>query len=384
MPALRFPEFSGEWEVKTGNQVTLKITKGSSPNWQGFAYQSKGTLFITSENVRDGFLDISAPKFLPPEFHSRQKNSRLKHGDILINIVGASIGRCCLFMEKRDASTNQAVALFRVSPEHSQFFISYCYQQNRIQSIIRGTQSDSARSNLSLTDLNQLIFTLPLLAEQQKIADFLGAVDERLDGLHKKRDLLRDYKRGAMQKIFNQQIRFTRDDGTAFPDWEEKRINKVARKTASVVTAHSIEDDQGEFPVYGASGYIKGISTYASELEYISIVKDGAGVGRLLLCAPKSSVLGTLDSIIAIDQNDTKFLYYRLSMINFVPFITGSTIPHIYFRDYGKLRVEFPHADEQKKIADFLSAIDEKIEAVESQITATEAFKKGLLQQMFV
>ncbi|MEO1467279.1 MAG: restriction endonuclease subunit S, partial [Cyanobacteria bacterium J06633_1] len=96
-PKRRFPEFcdAGEWIRKSGDEITIKITKGSSPNWQGFSYKSQGVLFITSENVRDGFLDVSNPKYLPEKFYEKQKSSQLSHGDILINIVGASIGRSC-------------------------------------------------------------------------------------------------------------------------------------------------------------------------------------------------------------------------------------------------------------------------------------------------
>ncbi|MBE0502276.1 MAG: restriction endonuclease subunit S, partial [Desulfuromonadales bacterium] len=179
-PELRFGGFSEEWAQKTGAEITDKITKGSSPTWQGFEYTKQGVLFVTSENVRDGFLDVSKPKYLPVEFYDKQKNSSLRFGDILINIVGASIGRCCLYSRNERAFTNQAVALFRVKESNSIDFVAYCYQQSRIQKIISGTQSESARPNLSLTDLRELQFNIPSPSEQQKIAAFLGAVDNKL------------------------------------------------------------------------------------------------------------------------------------------------------------------------------------------------------------
>lgn len=225
---------------------------------------------------------------------------------------------------------------------------------------------------------------IPSLPEQKKIATFLGVVDAKLAALRDRVALLERYKRGLMQALFSQSLRFTKPDGTAFPDWEEKRLGEVAKKTSSSVTAQSIEEDAGEFPVYGASGYLKCISSYASESEHISIVKDGAGVGRLFLCPRFSSVLGTLDSIVANGKNHTRFVYYWLSLVNFEPFITGSTIPHIYFRDYSKLVLLLPHPDEQQKIAEVLSAIDAKIAAGSDQVAQMEQFKKGLLQQMFV
>jgi type I restriction enzyme, S subunit len=204
VPSLRFPEFreAGEWVEKSGDEITIKITKGSSPNWQGFSYQTKGVLFITSENVRDGFLDISNPKYLSEEFYEKQQNSQLSYGDILINIVGASIGRSCLYVLEDRAFTNQAVALFRVNRNISFVFISYYYQNGEIQRKMFETQSESARPNLSLTDLKDMEFYLPTLPEQQKIAACLSSLDELITAHSQKLDALKKHKKGLMQQLF--------------------------------------------------------------------------------------------------------------------------------------------------------------------------------------
>ncbi len=204
VPKLRFPEFrdAGEWILKTGDEITVKITKGSSPNWQGFSYQSQGVLFITSENVRDGYLDVSIPKYLPEEFYEKQQNSQLSFGDILINIVGASIGRSCLYLLKNKAFINQAVALFRVNKNTSFKFISYYYQNDEIQREMFGTQSESARPNLSLADLKNMEFYLPSFDEQQKIAACLSSVDELIAAQSQKVEALLTHKKGLMQQLF--------------------------------------------------------------------------------------------------------------------------------------------------------------------------------------
>lgn len=203
-PRLRFPEFegAGNWAKKAGNALTTKITKGSSPSWQGFSYQKEGVLFVTSENVRDGFLDVSSPKFLPREFYAKQRNSHLCYGDILINIVGASIGRTCLYLMKSDAFTNQAVALFRVNDQNSFKFLSYCYQNDQIQNAVFKSQSDSARPNLSLSDLREMEFVVPALAEQQTIADCLTSLDDLITAQFQKLDTLKTHKKALMQQLF--------------------------------------------------------------------------------------------------------------------------------------------------------------------------------------
>ncbi len=175
---------SNFWSTHTGEELTTKITKGSSPRWQGFEYQKEGVLFITSENVRDGYLDITAPKYLPDAFGDKAKNSKLWRGDILINIVGASIGRVCTFnLEKVEANVNQAVCVFRVkSPHLPEFFLQY-FQAPHVRSRLMGETSDSARPNLSLTDFREFEFEVPPVQEQRKIAKILRTWDEALEKL---------------------------------------------------------------------------------------------------------------------------------------------------------------------------------------------------------
>jgi type I restriction enzyme S subunit len=158
----------------------------------------------------------------------------------------------------------------------------------------------------------------------------------------------------------------------------------VASKKSSNIAANKIEENIGEFIIYGASGILKSVDFFEEENDDISIVKDGAGVGRILFCKGKSSVLGTLD-IIKPNQNiNTYFLYCLLNNIDFTKYITGSTIPHIYFKDYKNEDCGIPSLSEQTKIANFLSAIDSKINHCGMQIEKMEGWKKGLLQQMFV
>lgn len=194
-----------------------------------------------------------------------------------------------------------------------------------------------------------------------------------------------------MQKIFPStssgqvpEIRFKDDNGGEFGDWEEKSLGEVSSKQSSNVSANKIEENFGEYIIYGASGVLKRVDFYPQENDYISIIKDGAGVGRIFYCEGKTSVLGTMEMIKPNKGIDTYFLYCLLNNIDFTKFITGSTIPHIYFKDYSKVNCGIPSLEEQTKIAQFLSAIDDKIGLVGNQIVETVAYKKGLLQGMFI
>ena len=240
--------------------------------------------------------------------------------------------------------------------------------------------------------ISQIKFNYPQSKEQQKIANFLTAIDNRIHTLEKKKTLLEQYKKGVMQKIFKQELRFKDDtstslsasDGKAFPEWEEKKLGEVCSKKSSNISANKIEENFGEYIIYGASGVLKKVDFYKEENDYVSIIKDGAGVGRIVYCKGKSSVLGTMEIIKPNSKLNTYFLYCLLENVNFKKYITGSTIPHIYFKDYKKEKCNIPPLEEQTKIANFLSAIDISVELVTKKIEHTKTFKKGLLQQMFV
>jgi hypothetical protein len=128
--------------------------------------------------------------------------------------------------------------------------------------------------------MNKFSFFYPNIPEQTKIASFLTAVDDKLQTLKKKKQLLEQYKKGVMQKIFSQEIRFKDDNGNEFAEWEVKKLGEVANKKSSNISANKIEDNFGDYIIYGASGILKKVDFYKEEDDYISIIKDGAGVGE--------------------------------------------------------------------------------------------------------
>lgn len=197
-----------DWEVVSGSEISVLITKGASPKWQGFDYQSEGMLFVTSENVRDGRLDILNPKFLPIEFNEKVRKSQLKNNDILINIVGASIGRCCLYSSNYEyANINQAICLLRVESNILPQYIAFYLQGDETIKRLLGSQNGSARQNLSLSDMKKFKFLLPLKEEQKKIAQILSKVDEKIDILQEKKKAYQAMKKGLMQVLLTGQVR---------------------------------------------------------------------------------------------------------------------------------------------------------------------------------
>jgi type I restriction enzyme S subunit len=117
--------------------------------------------------------------------------------------------------------------------------------------------------------------------------------------------------------------------------WEIKTLGEVCDKASSNIAQNKLNDNEGIYPIYGASGFIKNIDFYQQENEYIAIVKDGSGVGRVTLYPEKSSVLGTLQYIIPNEKVTTRYIYYFLNSIDFDKYKCGAAIHHIYFNVYS-------------------------------------------------
>jgi type I restriction enzyme S subunit len=147
------------------------ITKGESPNWQGFNYVDNGIPFVRSENVLWGSIDLSDVAKIPEEFHKKLKRSQLKPNDVLINLVGASIGRCGIFSSDGEANINQAVALVRVNEALIPSYLMNLLLSPRMQKEIQESKVETARPNISLKDLRLFTIPLPSPSEQQKIVE---------------------------------------------------------------------------------------------------------------------------------------------------------------------------------------------------------------------
>jgi type I restriction enzyme S subunit len=168
------------WKVEELGSFAERITKGESPKWQGFEYQDDGALFVTSENVRLGAIDLSAPKFVPLEFNSKLSRSELRPGDLLVNLVGASIGRSCIFPGyNRPANINQAVAVVTIDKSRlDHVFLSGLLVSEHGQQLLLNNRVEGARANISLTDLRELRVPVPPVPLQHEFARRVAAVDK--------------------------------------------------------------------------------------------------------------------------------------------------------------------------------------------------------------
>lgn len=184
----RFVEMFGDPIENTYSFPILKlgelselITKGASPSWQGYSYteDSTQTLFVTSENVREGYMDFSSIKYVEDAFNEKQKRSMIQKGDYLINIVGASIGRAAQFNMDCKANMNQAAALVRIKDNTiSDNYLLYYLNSDKAQMMYNSMKSDTGRANLSLQDIANLEILVPDLTLQVKFASFVEEIDK--------------------------------------------------------------------------------------------------------------------------------------------------------------------------------------------------------------
>lgn len=245
--------------------------------------------------------------------------------------------------------------------------------------------------------VKKLIIPIPSLPEQTKIANFLTAVDEKLAQLTSKHDLLTQYKKGVMQQIFSQELRFKDDDGREFAEWEEREIKDIAEVNPK---SESLPD---EFIYIDLESVEKGIL-----LKESVVIKDDAPSraqrllqmndvlfqmvrpyqgNNLLFCKSGSYVASTGYAQLRTSESPV-FLYYLLHLESFTAEVmnrcTGTSYPAINSSDLASMPILVPCRAEQTKIAKFLTAIDDKITATQTQHAAVKQYKQGLLQQMFV
>ena len=249
-----------------------------------------------------------------------------------------------------------------------------------------------------------LPFTFPQLPEQQKIASFLSAVDEKIQQLTKKKELLEQYKKGVMQQLFSGQLRFKDQNGNPYPDWEENtRLGdltyKVGKKNKENIQypIYSINNQEGFRPQseqfdgldsndrgYDISLYkIVESETFAYNPARINVGSIGYSydlekviVSSLYVCFKTTEELEDLFLLVYLDT----YNFHK----DILRYEEGGVRQYLFYENFSQIKVPLPSIEEQQKIATYLSSIDTKIEAVNNQITQTQLFKRGLLQKMFV
>ena len=301
---------------------------------------------------------------------------------------------------KQDLSDSKFIQ-YRISTD--KFFYHFFYSSKG------GTGN---QSNVSIEDLKLLELSFPSKEEQTKIASFLSAVDEKISQLTQKHALLSQYKQGMMQKLFSQQLRFKADDGSEFGEWEEVRLGNLVDLTSGFAFKSDFFSEDGNklitpknFTTTGKANFTDTNTKWTTEIsdkKYIcrpndllvlltDLTQSCELLGKPILLSQDDGNVLLNQRIVKIIPNrklEKPFLLYLLLTDDFHELIvstaSGTTVKHSSNKVLQSFHFYLPCLEEQTKIANFLSAIAQKIEVVAHQIEQAKTWKKGLLQQMFV
>lgn len=250
--------------------------------------------------------------------------------------------------------------------------------------------------SLSKSTIEKIKINLPTFPEQQKIASFLSAVDEKIQQLSRKKELVEQYKKGVMQQLFSGKLRFKDENGNEYPDWEEKKLGDAATITMgqSPDSKSYNTDSQGTLLIQGNADIKERVT---SPRQWTNAPTKTCQIGDLILTvrAPVGSVAKSMHyacigrgvcSIINKKKAVQEFLYQFLIgyETKWGSLEQGSTFTAVSGNEIKGLKINLPSLPEQQKIANFLLSIDVKIENTKDELEKVQTFKKGLLQQLFV
>lgn len=399
-PELRFGGYGGAWKkMKLSEAASIKRGRFSPRPRNNPIYYGGEIPFVqtsdvvTSEGLIKDFSQTLNEKGL--------EVSKLFPAETILMTIAANIGHTGVL--QIDMACPDSLVGIRCKTHVNPYFLNYllAIQQPRLDYLA----PEAAQKNINVEFLTPYPVTLPSIPEQEKIAAFLSAVDERIQQLGSKKELLEDYKKGVMQQLFSQELRFKQEDGSDFPDWEEQKLS-------SVLHEHK-EKSSGKEEVFSVSvhkGLINQIEHLgrvysAANTDHYSKVKPGDIVytksptgefpyGIIKQAHIEEDVI--VSPLYAVFTPKTYWLGYILN-VHFESIINTHNYLHSIIQKGAKNTINITNSnfltkdlqlpvsnEEIEKVGRFVRSIDEKIEFLTEQIDHTRSFKKGLLQQMFV
>jgi type I restriction enzyme S subunit len=379
IPELRFPEFEGEWEKTRLMKITNNISSGKSKR------SKKGSFDLYGSMSKIG----------------KTNDLLYRKPTILVARVGANAGQVNLATGEYGVTDNTLI----VEPENSINikFLKELLNKSRLSRLVIG----SGRPLVTGGDISKLILKIPSKQEQQKISSFLSLIDKKIELLKKKKELLELYKKGVMQKIFNQEIRFKDEDGNDYPEWEEKRLGEIVKIRGGYAFKSKNFLTKG-VPIIRISNIPnKGRYTNSENLVYYEMAEKlqdyqiRSGEAIIALSGATTGKVGVLriDQPAFLNQRvgvfmrdnikvDYDFLIHYVFSQNFQKeinkFLVAGAQPNISISDINTIKTIFPSLREQAEIAGFLNRLLKLTENTQDTMKNMKTFKKGLLQKMFI
>lgn len=406
VPKLRFPNFSMPWISKTLGDV-FEITSGSTPSRSNLNYFKNGHIsWVKTTDLNNGLIQSTQEKVTENAIAETSSLKILPKGTVFVAMYGGfnQIGRTGMLLD--DAACNQALSAIKPNKKNSDPYFLLSYLNFKVDAWKLFAASSRKDPNITKKDVSNFTFIHPCIEEQIKIADFLSSIDEKITLLSKQYELLCHYKKGIMRKVFTQEVRFKDENGEAFPEWNPCQLKDVATR----VIRKNKENNQTILTISGRDGLVdqmtyfnkqiasKNVTGYYlinnGEFAYNKSYSQGYPMGAIkMLTNYNKGVVSTLYICFKLNENQANNFYRHY----FESGLQNRSIEkvaqegarnhgllNIGVNDFFDIELQTPSLKEQIKIADFFSALDDKISVKKAELYMLKTWKQGLLQQMFV
>ena len=386
-PTLRFKDQQGndypDWKKNPIGKIG-EIIGGGTPATNKKRFWNGNINWFTPSEIKSKYSNSSIRKI--SEQGLAQSSAKLLPVGTILFTSRATIGEVSIARE--ECTTNQGFQSFVVnSSSYSNEYTYYWIAKNKI--LFLRIANGSTYLEVTNGEMKKILFDTPNLKEQQKIASFLSLVDTKIEQLGKKKTLLKQYKKGIMQKLFSQEIRFKDEQGNDYLDWEGNTLGMLFEISAGgdIENSHSRKNKDGIFryPIYANSEKEKGLHGYSDRYSVKQNCITVSGRGTLGVAHARfEKFFPIVRLLVLIPRKESNLIFFKHA-INLLQIFKESTgVPQLTAPQLKKYHLNYPSIKEQQKIANFLSAIDKKIELVAEQLEQARTYKKGLLQQMFI
>lgn len=392
-PELRFPEFSYVWKSTLLGDVSY-ITKLAGFEFTKYVnYSNKGKVpAIRGLNVKNGRFNFKELKYIDDSDFSKLSRSKLLPKDIVFTYVG-TIGNAAIVPNNTNWYLAPNVAKIRSTNVDPKFLLQILINPNFKRREIFSWITTSSQPALSMSNIRNFKLYLPSIMEQEKLGEFFSKLDRQIELEEEKLELLEQQKKGYMQKIFSQQLRFKDENGNDYPKWENKLLGNLVNITMgqSPSSKNYTENSNYTTLVQGNAdlnnGYIQP-RIYTKQITKLAEVNDilltvRAPVGKIGRAQLKACIGRGVCAI----KGDS-FIYYFLELFDlqnkWIRFSQGSTFESISGNEIKNIDIAYPINEERQKISEFLSKLDELLKNQLLKVEQLKQRKKGLLQKMFV
>lgn len=388
VPKLRFPEFTDEWKIYKLKEISSYNTKRVSISADNY---------IGTENLKKNYGGIDNPI----QSDDLVNGVKFNFGNILISNIRPYLKK--IWYSNKFGCASSDVLVLNANQGESKF-LYYTLAQDKFFDYMMTGAKGSKMPRGDKKHIMDYYFRLPSLPEQKKIADFLSSFDKRIETTQKKLATLEKLKKGFMQKIFSQQLRFKDDNGNDYPAWEEKKIKDIAKIVGGGTPSTKHEEYyKGNIPWISSQDINEESIFQISKTRFITqdaikhsstkiippysiLIVSRVGTGKVAINSEQLCTSQDYTNLILCKDFNAIFIAYCIKTIMYKTKTQaqGTSIKGIPSSVLREMDLLIPSLPEQKKIADFLSAFDEKMDLVRKEVDTLQTIKKGLLQQMFV